>query len=235
MKLPRLDNTPSLTERTYETILAAVQSLTLTPGECVSIQELTNQLGVSRTPLRAALRRLEQDGLVAIVPYKGVCVAPISAKDVEEILELRILLESYAAGKATKLLSPDELAQAEKILEQMEKTHAEGRLLESATIGHQFHQLLLSKVDNHRLVGILRQLDIQYRRIRHYSADLRDRGATSIVQHEEMLRALKAGDAEQASQLMVEHLSSVRDDVLSSLFPEAREQVGIGQGVTDAA
>jgi DNA-binding GntR family transcriptional regulator len=235
MKLPRLDNSPSLTERTYETILAAVQSLTLTPGECVSIQELTNQLGVSRTPLRAALRRLEQDGLVSIVPYKGVCVAPISAKDVEEILELRILLESYAARKATKLLSADELAQAEEIIEQMEKTHTEGELLESATIGHQFHQLLLSKVDNHRLVGFLRQLDTQYRRIRHYSADLRDRGATSIVQHKEMLRALKAGDAERAGKLMAEHLSSVRDDVLWSLFPEGGEQVVIGQGVPDAA
>ncbi len=220
VNLPRLDGGATLGERAYETILEAVQSLTLVPGECYSIRELTGRLGVSRTPLRAALRRLEQDGLVFVVPYKGTCVAPIRARDVQEILQLRILLESYAAKTAATLLSTDELLEAKRILKEMEEAHAEDHLFESAEIGHQFHRLLLSKVDNHRLIGILHRLDKQYTRIRRYSADLHGRTAQSIEQHHQMLRALKAGDAEDVAQLMADHLASVREEVLSSLFPD---------------
>ena len=235
MNLPCLDTGPSLTERTYEAILEAVQSLALAPGKCVSVQDLASQLGVSRTPISAALQRLEQDGLVSGVPYKGVCITPISARDVKEILGLRILLESYAAGEAAGRLSPDELAQAEEILQQMERAHAEERRLESANTGHQFHQLLLSKVDNQRLVGILHQLDTQYGRIRRYSAAQGEQGARSIAQHEEILKALQAGDSEGAAQAMADHLASVRENILSTLFPDGKGEGQSSQGEVYAA
>ena len=235
MNLPRLETGASLTERTYEAILEAVQSFALEPGKCVSVQDLASQLGVSRTPLSAALRRLEQNGLVSVIPYKGVRIAPISARDVREILALRILLEGYAAREAAGLLSPDELAQGEEILHQMKRAHADQRLLESANIGHQFHQLLLSRVDNLRLVDILQQLDAQYGRIRRYSVALCDRGARSIAQHEDILKALRAGDAEGAAQAMADHLASVRDDILSALFPDGEDEVLSSQGETRAS
>jgi DNA-binding GntR family transcriptional regulator len=87
--LPRPQSLPSLTEQTYEIIQTAVLSLELKPGERLSVQRLSEQLGVSRTPVKDALLRLEQDSLVSIVPQRGTFVSDITAEDVEEILELR--------------------------------------------------------------------------------------------------------------------------------------------------
>ena len=234
-KLARLEGSPSLTERIYATLLEAIQSLALTPGEYYTVQDLADQLGVSRTPLSTALRRLEQDGLVTVAPYKGVYVLPILARDVEEILELRILLESHAARKAAELLTMDELTGAEQALQQMEAAHAHAEPVESAEIGHDLHELMLSKVDNERLVRIMLRLDTQYTRIRRYSANLSDRGARSISEHKEILSALKAGDGEGAASSLAKHLRSVRDDVLGSLFPDGATKVAVSlQELEDA-
>lgn len=218
MILPKLEDSPSLSTRAYQTIREAILSLKFKPGQYVSIQELSDQLGVSRTPVRDALLGLEKDGLVSIVPYKGAYVSNISIQDIEEIMELRILLEGYAAEKAANLLSVDELAQAESILEQSEKAYNAGKYMDAALIGHQLHELLLAKVQNSRFTKILERLDTHYERIRYHPAILSGtRLDQSIGQHREILEALKLGDAERVKTAMINHLGSVRDDVLSSL------------------
>ena len=218
MTLPKLQDSPSLSERAYQTIREAILSLQFKPGEYISIQELSNQLGVSRTPVRDALLRLEKDGLVSIVPYKGAYVSKVSAKDIEEVMELRILLEGYAARKAANFLSSGELAQAEKILVRAEKAYNEGKYIEAANIGHHIHELMLSKVRNDRFTKILERLDTHYERIRQHSTGLKgDRLKKSMEQHRRLFEALKVADADKAETVMTDHLSSVRDDVLSSL------------------
>lgn len=224
LSLPQPHSAPSLTEQTYEIIQNAILSLELRPGDPISVQRLSEQLGVSRTPVKDALLRLEQDGLVSSIPQKGTYVSSITIEDVEEILELRILLESYAAGRAAELLSPDELAEAEAILERMKDSYAAEEYFESATIGNQFHELLLSKVKNCRLISFLRQLDIQYTRIRHYLAIQSKQHSKSIDQHYYVLAALKAGDAQQATAAMADHLSSVREDIVSSLLFQDKQK-----------
>jgi len=218
MTLPKLQDTPSLSERAYQTIREAILSLQFKPGVYISIQELSDQLGVSRTPVRDALLRLEKDGLVSIVPYKGAYVSKISSQDIKEVMELRILLESYAAKKAAKLLSPDELAQAEEILERSEMAYNDGQYIEAANIGHHIHELILSKVHNDRFTKILERLDTHYERIRQRSTELQgDRLKKSMDQHRRLIEALKKADVDEAGTVMANHLSSVRDDVLSSL------------------
>ena len=217
--LPKLQDIPSLSERAYEIIREALLTLKFKPGDYISIQDLSDQLGISRTPVRDALLRLEKDGLVSIIPYKGACVTDISDRDIKEIMELRILLEGYAAEKAAKFLSVSELEQGETILERSEEAYATGQPIESAIIGHQLHELILSKINNERFSNIIYKLDIHYERIRQYSVELRDqRLSKSINEHRTIFKALKNRDADAARVAMMDHLSSVRDDVLTSLF-----------------
>jgi DNA-binding GntR family transcriptional regulator len=222
--LPKIQSTPTLTQLAYQAIQQAILTLEFKPGELISAQNLSHQLGVSRTPIQNALLLLEQDGLVSILSNKGACVSRITAEDVEEILESRILLESYAARKAVNHLSSDELKQFEAILRKSEDLYSEGNAFEAATVSHQIHQLLLSKLDNCRLVGFVQQLDIQYTRIRLYSAHLMGRTQKSNKEHWLILEALKAGNAERASAIMSDHLSSVKEDILLSLLEKNQEQ-----------
>lgn len=223
ISLPRPRSAPSLTEQTYDILLEAILSLDLRPGERLSVQRVSEQLGVSRTPVKDAFLRLEQEGLVSIVPKKGTFVSDITVEDVDEILESRILVESYAAGQAVMHLSPEGIAQAEAILHRMSQAHARGQLVESAEIGNEFHKLLLSKMRNGRLTGFLQQLDVQYTRIRHYLAELTDRHSRSIDEHYRILEAAKAGDVERATAEMKQHLSWVRDDILTLLVAQSAE------------
>lgn len=221
--LPKPQSHPSLTRQTYNIIQRAILELEFKPGERLSIERLSKQLDVSRTPVKEALLQLEQDGLVHIVPQSGTFVSDITAKDVDEILELRILLEGHAAGQAAQLLSEAEIANAEAILGRMKESLNENRHVETETIGHEFHQLVLSKLTNERLRDFLQVLDIQYARIRHYMAHLIHRQSISLDEHYQILSALKARDSDQATAAMVKHLSSVRDDMLSALNSRSKD------------
>lgn len=216
-KLAPLDGAPSLSERVYEAIKEAIQSLKLRPGGMLAIGNLADQLGVSRTPVREALLILEREGLVTIVPQKGAYVAAISARDVEEIMELRIVLEGYAARVAAARVTPEDLARIAEMLRESNRVFAQGQGGTAAEVGHELHELLVRKVGNERLVASLNDLDAHYSRLRHIAADIPSRFERSNRQHHEIFAALRDGDAERASLAMTTHLASVRDDLLASL------------------
>jgi DNA-binding GntR family transcriptional regulator len=230
ISLPRPRSGPSLTEQTYDILLEAILSLALRPGERLSVQRLSEQLGVSRTPVKEAFLRLEQDGLVSIVPKRGTFVSDITVEDVDEILEARILVESYAAGRAAVYLGQEGIAQAEAILQRMDQAYTSGRLLESEQIGDEFHRLLLSAMRNRHLAGFLEQLEIGYTRIRHYLSVPDSQHSRSIEEHYKILAAVKAGDAAQAAAEMNEHISLGRDRALSLLVTQAGDD-GLISGV----
>ena len=223
ISLPRPCSGPSLTEQTYDILLEAILSLDLRPGERLSVQRLSEQLGVSRTPVKDAFLRLEQDGLVSIVPKKGTFVSDITVEDVDEILEARILVEGYAAGRAAVYLGQEGIAQAEAILHRMDRAYTSGQLLESEQIGDEFHRLLLSTMGNRHLAGFLQQLEIGYTRIRHYLSGLTPQHSRSIEEHYRILAAVKAGDAGRATAEMNEHFSLGRDRALSLLATQAAD------------
>ena len=216
-RLEPLDGAPSLSERVYGALKDAIQSLRFRPGEMLAIGNLADQLGVSRTPVRDALMILEREGLVTIIPQKGAYVSLISARDVEEIYELRIVLESYAARVATARITPEDLDLLTETLRTSAEVFEHGQGASAVELGHELHELLVSKVDNERLVASLNDLEVHYSRLRHIAADIPHRFERSNRQHHAILAALRDGDAERASQALTDHLTSVRDDILSSL------------------
>jgi DNA-binding GntR family transcriptional regulator len=217
MILDALPVSPSLSELAYKVIKEAILSLKIRPGAVLSIGYLADRLEVSRTPVRDAVLWLERDGLVTLIPHKGVRVLEISAKDIEKMYELRILLESYAAKVATTQLSPDELERLDKVLYETQEAFGQGQRVLASDVGRQIHDLLVQKVDNKWLTTVLDDLDTHYTRIRRFSALIPGRFERSHLEHREILMALQSRDAQKAEQAMVDHLTSVEKDILSNI------------------
>ena len=214
-------------EQTYEVIRDAIVSLEFAPGEQLSVQRLSDLLGVSRTPVKDAFQRLEREGLVSVFPRKGTIVSPIEVKDIDEILEARALVEGFAASRAALQLSSEELSESEAILGRMGNAIQAGHIPESADIGHGFHELVLRKLENDRMMSFLRQIDLQYTRIRRIFSHFTERASRqrrSLEEHYEILATLRARNVDAAYSVMFDHHWSVRDELVESF------ETGIGDG-----
>lgn len=229
--LPRLQTTPSLGEQTYEIIQDAIVSLTFKPGDRLSVQRLSDQLGVSRTPVKDAFQRLEQEGLVSVVPRRGTFVSPIEVQDIDEIMEARALIEGFAARRAALELSEDDLLEAEGILRRQGNALEAGHIPESAEIGHGFHVIVLGKLENQRMVVFLKQMDLQYTRIRRIFSDVFSRQSQSLKEHHQILATLQAKNPEAAYHAMFDHHWSVRDELVASY----RTGVRLGEMESEAS
>jgi DNA-binding GntR family transcriptional regulator len=234
LSLPRLETFPSLGEQTYEVILNAIISLELQPGARLSVQRLSDRLGVSRTPVKDAFLRLEQEGLVNVVPRSGTFVSPIKVKDIDEILEARALVEGFAAARAALQLSNDELAEADSVLERMGLALEAGQIPESAEIGHEFHVIVMNRLENERMMGFLKQIDLQYTRIRRIFSQKASRQYQSLSEHHEILATLKARNENAAYTTMFDHHWSVRDELVSA-FESGIEGEGFRGELADTA
>jgi len=224
LSLPRLDISPPLSRQTYEIILNAILSFEFRPGDRLSVQWLSEQLGVSRTPVKEALQRLEQEGLVTVVARTGTFVSPIEVKDIDEILEARALVEAFAAARAARELSRAELGEAENALENMARALEEDRIARCAELGHGLHLIILTKLANDRLEGFLKQMDLQYTRVRRIFSHKASRQQQSLDEHYGILKRLKDHDSAAAFSAMYDHHLSVRDDLVVAWRATAGEK-----------
>ena len=231
--LPKIRTAPSLSEQTYKIIQDAIVTLTFRPGDRLSVQMLSDQLGVSRTPVKEAFQRLEQEGLVSVVPRRGTFVSPIEVKDIDEILEARALIEGFAASISATELSRADLEEAATVLERQGKALEAGMIPESAEIGHGFHVILMSQLDNERMVGFLKQIDLQYTRIRRIFSHAFERQRQSLREHYGILETLKGRNADAAYHAMFDHHWSVRDELVALYQTGIREGTPLG-GTSEA-
>ena len=125
----------------FNTLRQAILKGELKPGERLLEIALAERLGVSRTPVREAMRKLEQEGLVVMIPRRGAQVASITEKDLNDVLEVRIALENVAIEKACKLITEDELGRLWVAAKEFEKTKAEGNLVRLAETDVAFHEI----------------------------------------------------------------------------------------------
>ncbi len=217
LTLPPATDAFFLGDQAYNAIKEGILSLRFQPGQLIAIGDLAQELAISRTPVREALQRLAQEGLVTIVPFKGALVSTISSDDIREIFELRIILESYAAKVAATVLTDEEIEQAERYVSQAREAFLQGDLMGASDLGRRLHDILVAKVKNRRLMAMLEGLNVQYTRIRRYSANIPNRLERSHKQHLEILDALKARDAHRAESLMRHHLQTVCQDVIAAM------------------
>ena len=212
--LSRLPDWQPLRDRAYDAIKAAILSLSLKPGEPLIERNLAARLGISKTPIRGALVRLEREGLVTMTPFKGAVVAGIYKEDIREIFELREAIEGLAARKATAAITEEDLQEGERLLKMAEEALEQGRYHECSKFGSDIHNIIIERAGNERLASILCNLDDHYQRFRLVSAQIPGRLARSAEEHRGILEAMKAQDADLAEARMRAHLRGALDELM---------------------
>ncbi len=221
---------PSLREVVYRQIKEAIFSGRLEPGRRIVEQNLSDELGVSRSPVREALRRLEREGLVEASPRRGVSVAAPTVREVMHVYTIREVLEGLAARLAACNVDDDAVAAMARILVRMEDAVRRGDIKAASRADTQFHARLLDATDNERLVDLTSQLADLVRRVR--AAVLAEPGRAEAVvgEHRAILEALAARDPESAERHMRAHVRRARDHMLRILTRDAESGVRPREG-----
>ena len=190
----------------------------LAPGEWIDEQALAQTFGISRTPLREALKVLATEGLVTLKPRRGCYVTEISSQDLDEVFGVLELLESECARRVARL-DDDALARLDALHADLENAFAADDLEAFFAANQVFHDVLHELADNRWL----RQTIIDLRRVimlsRHHSLYSEGRLAQSLAEHRALLAAFHARDAEGAARLMHEHIAHGRDSLLRCPAP----------------
>jgi DNA-binding GntR family transcriptional regulator len=207
----------------YERIRQAIVEGRYRPGQRLIEQRIAEELDLSRTPIREALRMLDAEGLVITEPNRGAIVRPIEASDVQDLYELRARLESYAAYRASRRRTEQQLASMDEAIQGFGaavRHSADGdpaAVRELTAWNFDFHRTVVEAADHQRLAILLRRatdVPLVFQAFRHFSPESLQR---SDLFHRLIRDAILAGDAERAERLMIEHIDEGRDAVLESV------------------
>ncbi|MEU5050662.1 GntR family transcriptional regulator [Streptomyces sp. NPDC021096] len=202
---------PAAAERVYAHVKDAVLHRRYEGGTLLTEGDLAEAVGVSRTPVREALLRLEAEGLLKLYPKKGALVLAVSAQEIADVVETRLLVEKYAAGKAVPA-APALLARLAELVDDMRRQAAAGDLAAVSLSDRAFHAEIVRSAGNQILSGLYEQL--RDRQLRMGVAVMHahpDRIAKNIAEHTEILEALRSGDAAAATEVVDRHVSWVRN------------------------
>ena len=221
----RMDEYLPLRDVVFNTLRQAILKGELKPGERLMEIQLANKLGVSRTPVREALRKLELEGLVLMIPRKGAEVAEITRQDMEDVLEVRTALEELAVKDACDHITDAQLSELKKASNEFKKALLEGKdLVTCADADMHFHDVILSATNNRRLIQMLNNLSEQMYRYRmEYLKDERTH-KTLIEEHDAVRRALKKHDKVKAGAAIRVHIDNQKRSILESLTEKEEDE-----------
>lgn len=209
----------------YRTMRELILSNSWAPGLQATEQEVSTQLGMSRTPVREALMRLQQEGLVSVVPRHGVKVLPISPTDMKEIYEILTSLESTAAALVAKRKpSAAQLRRMEQASADMEAALAEDDLESWAKADEHFHAQLLDLCGNEKLKAVVLNFWDRAHRARLLTLKLRPKPERSTKEHAALVEAIRRGDHVEARRIHFEHRERAGQELIELL-----ERLGLKQ------
>jgi len=215
----QIEKPQTLAEAVITVLRKALHSGTLKPGDPINEAELARQLGISRAPVREATRILEQQGLLEIVPRKGVCVTDLSAEDLKEVFTLRAVLEGLAVRLAVENGAYDDAAIAE-LQDLTDQIRTGTDFLKSLDADERFHELLCGKSNHKLLLGVLSNLRLKIRQA-HISTRLVEENYRQLAdRHQAVVDTIIRGDPEAAEQTIKEHVTQAAELRLQSLDPD---------------
>ncbi|MBX2837196.1 MAG: GntR family transcriptional regulator [Gammaproteobacteria bacterium] len=208
----------SRVDAAYEQLREQIQRNELAPGFQAPEPEIASQLGMSRTPVREALLRLEAEGFVELIPRRGVRVLPLSPNDMKDIYQILTCLESEAAAQlATIGLSKVQLTELEQATLDMEAALKGDNLTQWANADNRFHSKVLEFNGNQRLWDVASTLSNQSHRARMMTLRLRKLPVNSSKEHRAIINAIKKGDADKARALFRSHREESANELLAIL------------------
>lgn len=200
----------ALYQEVAERLRQRIYSHDLAPGTWVDEQALADDYGISRTPLREALKVLASEGLVTLKPRRGCYVNEISERDLDEIFTVMALLEGQCAHITARKATDADLERLRKIHEKLEKAAGSGDIDGYFEANQAFHQALQKITDNRWLLQVIEDLRKVIKLSRHHSLFSEGRLEQSLAEHRGILAALAERDAERAELLMRAHIDSGR-------------------------
>lgn len=213
----RLEGYQPLREMVFEVLREAIMSGQLPPGERLMEVQLAEEMGVSRTPVREAIRRLELDGFVVMVPRKGAYVAGMSVKDVISVFEIRTSLERLAASLAAERMSETELEDLERLLVELSETWEEGDVEHWAELDSRFHEQIYRATKNERLVQMMNNIFEQINRYRMICLAQIEVRQNSLEEHKKLLEAIAERNPAKAKVAASEHIENTQNSLLEIL------------------
>ncbi|RIH89218.1 HTH-type transcriptional repressor RspR [Calidithermus terrae] len=209
-------------EAAYLHLREAILGGTLLPGTRISEPGLAESLGISRTPVREALQRLSQEGLVELSPNKGARVRVITPQEVREVYEVRALLEAEGARLAAQRASEAELEALAQRLEALDRIPAE-QYPEQMRVDFEFHSLLMEASHNRTLARVYQDLRSGLALVRAHQQTLSQHPKTR-EQHRQILQALQAREAERAARAAKAHVLYFMEVVLEAAQRQGGQQ-----------
>jgi len=208
----------SLADRAYHAIREMIVSLELRPGGVIDERRLMEQLGIGRTPIREALRTLAQERLVEVYPRRGMFVTRVEIRDLASLAEVRTVLESSAARLAAERATDEDRDTVASLLDELER-HEELDQRELMALDERIHRQVYRAAHNQFLEASLEQYYVLALRIWYLALDQARELEQAVLDHREILEAIRDGDAERADQAMRRHVVE---------FEEAMRRVLVG-------
>lgn len=199
-----------LSERAYDKLKHAILSGVLTPGTPLVELDLARRLGIGRTPIREAIRRLREEGLVRLVRNKGAFVERMGFTEIEEALFLRELLEVAAVHRGIDAIPEERLKELDSAFERFAEMGDRFPADECLAADVALHELIVTSARSSRLVKFHKQLADQIHRIRYFQAE---RMRASIPEHRAIIRALRRRNAAEAQRALRTHMKKIRENL----------------------
>ena len=206
--------TISLAEQVFERLESDILTGKYQRGDVLTEMKLVSDLGVSRTPVREALRRLEQEHIIEVTP-RGILILGVTEQDLTDIFAIRMKIEGMASYAATKRITPEELAELRETLELQEFYVVKRDPDKIKTMDSKFHQLIYRFCGSTVLYDTLMPLHKKVQKYRRASVEDNSRAQQSAREHRAIYEAIAAGDAELAEKYTTEHIVNANNHILN--------------------
>jgi DNA-binding GntR family transcriptional regulator len=220
MKLNAIGERKSLGEDVYDHLKQAIIDQDIEPGARLVENRIAQMLGISRTPLREALHKLEREDWIEKMPSGGFKVMTLSREDIEETFGIRAVLEAYAARLAAEKHRPSDLIPLEKVMKQFQNCLEKKQTGPLPKINTEFHDLLYAMSDSPRLIKMINQLRAPISRYRQIILKQEAYAAASCQDHADMLTAMNQRDADRVEALVRSHILKGKQAVIHRIKEE---------------
>lgn len=207
----------------FNTLRQAILKGELKPGERLMEIQLANKLGVSRTPVREAIRKLELEGLVLMIPRKGAEVAEITEKSLKDVLEVRKALEELAVQLACERITKEEVEELAKAGEDFKKVLKSKDITEIAEADVRFHDIIYMATDNQKLITLLNNFREQMYRYRVEYLKKEDVHKQLIAEHDAIVEHVSNRNQGEAMAVVCQHIDNQVDAVVTSIRKKNHE------------
>lgn len=209
-----------VSDTVFEVLQEAILDGVLPPSSWLREKELAQELSVSRTPIREALRRLAAESLVVIVAHQGAMVVPLTMEDILEVYSVREPLEGLAACQAASHRTQEQLDRIDGVLDVMQRSCLQGSPQELAAINIDFHKAIRKATGNNFLERFLTQIEHAVRRFGNTTYEFPEWATESLEEHSKITEAIRSGDPDLAEKLATDHMRHARRLRIKLFFGE---------------